>query len=261
MVTNETTEPKTESKAKILLYDLEVSPMLAWAYGPSWETRLIKIEEWQKILSISWRWYGEEKINHINLHNHSEESLMLMLRSLLDNADIAIAHNGKRFDDRISRGAFLMAGLTPPSPWKNIDTKIVAKQLGFFPSNSLNDLCEMFGFGTKTKETYADLWYDCLRHDNAEAWAKMEKYNNQDVELLTKLYDKFKPYITNHPNIATITGRPEACPKCGSDKLQARGTRNTNSQTYQRFQCTNCGGWCSSRKSEKTTPTNFVNYS
>lgn len=235
--------------------------MLAWAYGPSYETRLLKIEQWQKIMSISWRWFGEKKIHHMNLHYSDERSLLLLIRDLLDKADIAIAHNGKRFDDRISRGAFLMHDIEPPSPWKNVDTKIVAKQIGMFPSNSLNNLCEMFGFGTKSDTTYADLWYDCLIHNDKKAWRLMEKYNNQDVELLTKLYGKLRPYITNHPNVATITGRPEHCPKCGHGQLQARGSRTTNSQTYQRFQCQNCGGWCSSRKSEKSVPTAYVNYS
>lgn len=235
--------------------------MLAWAYGPKWETRLLKIEQYQKIMSISYRWFGDKKIYHANLSNHSEEALLKMIAMLLDEADIAIAHNGKRFDDRISRGAFLMHNITPPSPWKNVDTKLVAKSIGMFPSNSLNDLCEMFGFGTKTDTTYADLWHDCLVGNDPKAWKLMEKYNNQDVELLTKLYGKLRPYISNHPNIAVITGRPDACPKCGDNRLQARGVRTTNASTYRRFQCQNCGGWCSGRKTEKTVTTDYVNYS
>lgn len=248
-------------KAKILLYDLEVSPILGWGYGPSYETRFIKIEQYQKIMSISWRWHGEKKIHHMNLHYSSEEALMKLIRNLLDEADIAVAHNGKRFDDRISRGAFLMANLTPPSPFKNVDTKIVAKQVGLFPSNSLNDLCEMFGFGTKTKETYADLWYDAFINHDVKAWKKMEKYNNQDVELLTKLYDKLLPYANTHPNIANIVGDSDGCPRCGSHDIVKRGVRHTNVATYQRNRCNDCGAWSTSRLADRTAAKpNFNSY-
>jgi hypothetical protein len=252
----------TTKQAKILLYDLEVSPMLAWAYGPKWETRLLKIEQWQKIMSISFRWYGQKKIYHFNLSDHSEKELLELVAVLLDEADIAIAHNGKRFDDRISRGAFLMHDIEQPSPWKNVDTKIVAKSIGMFPSNSLNDLCEMFGFGTKSDTTYADLWYDCLIHNDKKSWKLMEKYNNQDVELLTKLYEKLRPYINNHPNIANIVGLENGCPNCGSDDLTKRGVRHTNVGTFQRLRCNSCHHWCSSRQADKEAiKPNFVNYS
>ena len=246
---------------RTLLYDLEVSPMLAWAYGPSYETRLLKIEQYQKIMSISWRWLGDKKIQHMSLKNHEQIEIDTKIRDLLDEADIAVAHNGKRFDDRISRGAFLVAGLKPPSPFKNVDTKIMAKQIGMFPSNSLNDLCEMFGFGTKTKETYADLWYEAFVHHDNKSWNKMRIYNDQDVALLTVLYEKLLPYFNTHPNVANIAGKIDACPKCGGTRLHSRGVRKTNASTFRRYQCQDCGGRCTGTQAIKLKKVEFTNYS
>ena len=52
------------------------------------------------------------------------------------------------------------------------------------------------------------------------------------------------PWIDTHPNVGAkeITERP-TCPKCGSDKIQMRGTVILNSGKFNRFQCQVCGGW------------------
>ena len=42
----------------ILLYDLETSPLLGWAYQ-IWDARIIKVEEQPKIMSVSWKWLGD----------------------------------------------------------------------------------------------------------------------------------------------------------------------------------------------------------
>jgi predicted RNA-binding Zn-ribbon protein involved in translation (DUF1610 family) len=67
------------------------------------------------------------------------------------------------------------------------------------------------------------------------------------------LYEKFLPWIKNHPNRALIDGKPDGCVSCGSDKLVSRGTEVTGTATYRRFQCQNCGKWQRGSKSEATS--------
>lgn len=238
----------TKKKARILIYDLEVSPTLGWTYG-LWDTRVIKVEKQPEIMSISWRWYGDKKIHHLSMADENELGIVKTIRELFDEADIVVAHNANKFDNKVATASFLRYDLAPPSPYKTVDTLRVARGIAKLGSNSLNSLGELFGIGSKTKVTHGDLWYDCLRGDK-KAWSKMKTYNNQDVELLTKLYDKLRPYINNHPNIANING-DNGCPKCGSHSLERRGVRHTNAGTYQRFRCNDCGGWCSGRTGEK----------
>ena len=55
-----------ETKFRILIYDLEVSPTLGWTYG-LYKTNVIRVEQNPSIMSISWRWYGEDITRHESL--------------------------------------------------------------------------------------------------------------------------------------------------------------------------------------------------
>ncbi len=69
----------------------------------------------------------------------------------------------------------------------------------------------------------------------------MSEYNVQDVVLLEKLFYRLTPWIGGL-NRAMESGK-HVCPRCGGNHLQHRGTRKTLLGTYERLQCTDCGGW------------------
>lgn len=263
-----------ERKAKILIYDIECTGHLGYSYG-LWDTQIHKVIEYPIMLSFSYCWYDGSKKNKQKIINRglddmgtfkldpkNDKLLAKELWQLFNEADITLGHNSYQFDDRMARMFFLKHDLTPPSPAKSIDTKRAAKSIGRFGSNSLNYLSEFFGFGQKEKITHADLWWDCLLGDK-KSWSLMKIYNEQDVVLTVKLYEKLRPWITNHPNMARLTNRPDSCPKCGSHKLQQRGRRYTNVTQYFRYQCQDCKGWCSGRQSfrkDEDIKPEFVNY-
>lgn len=239
--------------AKILVYDLEVSPTLAWTYG-LWKTNVIKVEQNPSIMSISWRWYGEETTHHESLASiprkrgtNANVALVKLIRELFDEADILVAHNANRFDNKVAVASFLKYNLTPPSPYKTVDTLTVARSVARFGSNSLNSLGEVLGLGTKTQVTHSSLWYDCL-NGSKEAWEKMRIYNNQDVDLLYAIYERLRPYIKNHPNLGDLAQIDGVCPKCESKRLQRRGFNKRRQGTVQRYQCMDCGGWTNEAK-------------
>jgi len=228
----------------ILLYDLEITPILGYTYD-MWDARVIRIEKEPYIMSLSWKWLGEGGVENDTMEGEDTDyGLVRVLWELMDDADIVVAHNAKKFDNRVAFARFLHYGMVPPSPFKTVDTLLAARRYFKMPSNSLNDLCHSLGLGTKPKTTHASLWHDCINGD-IKAWRKMVKYNNQDVVLLEKLYKRLLPYITNHPNVTVeaLTG----CPRCGSSKLQRRGKATTNTATYHRVQCTDCGAWSRER--------------
>ena len=233
-------------KAKILLYDLEVSPTLGWTYG-LYDTRVLHVEKEPIIMCFSYRWYGEKKTyNHrVQIvkgeYNVTEEDVVARLWDLFDEADIVVAHNANRFDNKVATAAFLRHGLTPPSPYKTVDTLRVARSIARFNSNSLNSLGQVLGLGTKTEVRHAQLWHDCLAGDE-KAWKKMVKYNNQDVDLLDAIYERLLPYIKNHPNLGIILQKRDICAKCGSSNLQARGREGRKTGMVQRWSCNDCGG-------------------
>jgi hypothetical protein len=95
-----------------------------------------------------------------------------------------------------------------------------------------------------------ELWIKCLAGD-PKAWAKMKKYNVQDVRLLEELYDKLRPWISGHPNLGLYGDTEDVvCPNCAGDDLERRGFAFTNLGKFQRFRCRACGTWTRSNRRE-----------
>lgn len=256
-----------EQEAKILFYDLEVCRDIVEGYGNKWEFKVVKWVRHQELMCYSYKWAGDKKPTFVYRHQFDTmKQFVTSLRNLLHESNIAVAHNGKKFDNRMSNRFFIKNDVKLPSPFFSVDTLQVARSKFKFPGNSLNDLCEYLGIGAKENITYKDLEDDFMTNNPSPKTIRlMKKYNNMDVELLEKLYYKLLPYITNHPNLARITNRPEACPKCGvEDMWESAGWRTTTSQRYRRYRCKNCGGYASRSRAvgkDQDVKPSFVNYS
>jgi DNA polymerase elongation subunit (family B) len=246
---------------KILLYDLEITPILGWSYG-IWNTNIIEVERSAYIMCFSYMWYGEKKkdikcISQIDFpsnyksHPYDDGKITKKLHELLEEADIVIAHNAKGFDNKVAMGRMIYHNMLPPSPFATIDTLTVFRSKFKFSSNSLDKLGQELKIGRKTKTTHGKLWRDCVGGDR-KAWAKMIRYCKQDVWLLHNLYERARPYISNHPNISHHD--IDICPRCGSRNLHYRGYRHTNTSSFRRIQCMDCGGWTRERLHDKNLP-------
>lgn len=240
----------TASALKVLLFDIETAPSKAYIWGLWQETKSYSfIETDWFVLCWSAKWLGSKEIISSSLPVHkgykdnpeNDKPLLEALWKLLDEADVVIAHNGRKFDRKKVNARFLIHGMPPPSPYVVIDTLEVARREFAFTSNRLNDLGIMLGVGKKVDTGGFGLWKKCLEGD-LKAWERMTKYCNGDISLLEAVYFKLRPYIKNHPNLGIDSDRC-ACPKCGSGKIQYRGYMYSNSGKYKRFQCQVCGGW------------------
>jgi len=234
---------------RILLLDIESSPNIAYVWGKYEQNVIEYVKEWT-ILCFAYKWLGEKKFytesaQHNDYANDSEA--VHKLHELFEEADVVVAHNGDRFDIKKINARFIYYGLTPPSPYRTVDTLKEIKRVSSFNSHKLDDLGETLNFGRKEKVDFS-VWKGCMAGDE-KAWKTMLKYNVKDVVLLEKLYKRILPYM-RHPNYGVYT-LDSVCPRCGSKKLQRRGYRYTNTSKFARFQCQNCGGWSSERLSEK----------
>jgi len=242
----------TTKTAKILLYDLEVTRDIVEGYGNKWEFKVVKTVKHQELMCFAYKWLGEKKVHYISRHDYATyNEFVHSLWDILDEAEIAIAHNGIRFDNKMSNRFFVKAGLGPVSPYKSIDTLQVARSAFKFQANGLNDLGEFLGLGKKIKMGYADLETDFLDNPTPKIERLMKQYNIQDVVLLEKLYLVLRPYIKNHPNLGDLIRLHGACPKCASTLLQKRGFNVAAAGPKQRYHCQNCGGWCSEANIKK----------
>lgn len=245
-------------KTKILLFDIETAPNLSWVWGKYEQNVIAYQQEWY-MMTFAYKWLGQKQIKAKALpdfktykkdHTNDRE-LVAELWSLLDEADIVIAHNGDQFDIKKANARFLYHGLPAPSPYKTVDTKKVLKRYFKLNSNSLNDASELLGLGEKVDTGGFDLWLGCMA-GKATAWRDMVKYNKQDVHLLEKLYLATRGWIHNHHNVNLVDEAQGKCPNCGSHKLQKRGWGYTKVSKYQRYQCTDCGAWSRGRQIYKT---------
>lgn len=240
-------------EAKILLYDLEVSRAIVEGYGNKWEFKVVKFVRPQLLMCYAYKWLGQKKATFVSRHDFaSYKDFVQSLVDLLDEANIVIAHNAVKFDNKMSNTFFVTEGILPPSPFKTVDTLQVARSAFNFPSNSLNDLAEFLGLGSKEKITYADLEDDFMSdHPPRRVIRLMSRYNKQDVELLEKIYLTERPYMKTHPNMAALTRQHFACTFCASTDVQARGYKVFGTGTYQYYRCNTCGHWPRNRIADK----------
>jgi hypothetical protein len=252
----------SKSSVGILTIDIETAPIEAYVWG-LWDQNVgvdfIKTE-WS-ILSYAAKWLGEKKIYYGDTGGRGatkvrdDKALAGEIRELLDDADIVVAQNGKKFDVRKINARLIEHGYPPPRPFRVVDTLIVAKKYFAFTSQKLAwTSAHLTNVPKDEHKKYPgfDLWKACLA-DDPGAWKEMKKYNRRDVQATEEVYLKLRPWIENHPNIGAYEPSEQSvCPKCGSDKLQHQGYRVLQQGKYPRFQCQNCGGW--SRGKEMLVP-------
>lgn len=236
--------------AKVLLLDIETSPNLGWVWG-KWQQDVIDFENEWHILCFSYKWLNQKRVHTVALTDFKEykkdrendKKVIEQLKDVLDEADVVIAHNGDNFDIPRINTRFVFHNITPPAPYKTIDTLKVAKQKFGFNSNKLDDIGRYLGLGRKLVHTGFALWKGCVNGDES-SWRTMKKYNANDIVLLERVYLKLRPWMTNHPNF-NVYSEMNQCPTCQSDVVQKRGFSITATGRKQRYQCQNpaCGAW------------------
>lgn len=228
---------------KALLIDIETSPILADVWG-IWQQNvgINQIKVPGEVICFAAKWYGEKKTIFKSSFHDSKPVMISEMHRVLSEADAVITYNGINFDRKWMNTEFLLAGMTPPDPSKNIDLLRVVKQNFRFPSNKLQYVLSALDLGSKASTGGHELWIRCMAGD-PQAWATMKKYNIHDVVVMEPLYERLLPWISGHPNVALIDGIENGCPNCGSTDLERRGFTRTTVSTFQRFQCRKCGRW------------------
>lgn len=244
--------------ARILLFDIETLPMvfLGWdLFRPVFSYK--NILEHGCTLSWAAKWLFDDQVYSDILTPkeavaQNDERIVKSLWKLLDEADIIIGHNAAKFDVRKMNARFLYHGLPPPSVYQIIDTKVAAKKVMYFPSNSQGYITSFLELQEKL-ETDFELWKRC-RVGNKDALKEMHTYNIQDIAGLEEMYVTLRPWIPNHPNLSVYMTTEEAhCPKCQSKMLKFGGLYATPANLYRSFRCDNCGTIGRSSNSVLTT--------
>lgn len=239
------------SKPKILLFDVETAPMLADVWS-LWENN-VSLNQLRKdwhIISWAAKWLDDPAKNTMYQDQRGKKDvaddfeLLKGIWKLLDEADIVITQNGKAFDQKKLNARFILNKMQPPSTYRHIDTKQIAKKHFAFTSNKLEYMTDKLNKKYKKLKHSEfgghELWTQCLA-GNLKAWKIMEKYNKYDVLALEELYKVLAPWDNSidfnvYADESTIT----TC-SCGSKSWQRKGYGYTNAGKYQRYRCNSCG--------------------
>ena len=186
----------------------------------------------------------QRKIKDIN----DDSKLLKGIWNLLNEADIVITQNGKKFDVKKLNARFILSGMQPTSSFRHIDTQEIAKRHFAFTSNKLAYMTDKLCVKYKKLTTHGkfvghELWTECMK-GNIDAFNEMEKYNKYDVLSLEELYKILIPW-DNRIDFNVYSNSLDTVCKCGSTDFAKNGFAYTNTAQFQKFRCKGCG--CGSR--------------
>ena len=243
---------------KILCLDIETAPNLSYVWG-HYEQNVIQHQTEWYMLSWSVRWLNDKPVTRAlcdypdyEIGSDNDKSLVNELWGYLDEADCVVWQNGDKFDKKKINTRFIKHGIRPPRPYRTIDTLKVARNNFAFNSNKLDDLGKYLGVGHKLQHKGFELWKGCLMGD-AESWATMKAYNEQDVELLQNVYFKLLPWIWGHANVSTMMGLKDGCRNCGSTDLTHDGHILTATGKRPQYRCNHCDTWMQGTHQSQST--------
>jgi hypothetical protein len=239
--------------ARIVALDIERAAGVAegiWQLKQNGWLSPNQIIEPPKTICFAWKWLGEDEIHFSAEWQRGHKAMVRKAHAVLDEADYVVGWNSKNFDCRHLRSEFILHGLYPPAPHKDIDLMLTAKRNFGFLSNRMSYIAGELDCGSKLDTGGGDLWRK-LRHAKGEelqqARSLMQAYNEQDVVLTEELFMLMRPWCAglNLPLYSDTAGDDLGpfCPNCASPNIQFRGVARNTSYAYRRFQCTDCGKW------------------
>ena len=228
---------------RILIIDIERLP----GSVPIFDQRtsgFIPVYRWTRLPSLlcfAAKWHGTRKIE---FHAVWDDPAVMVQRSweLYNEADIVVTYNGVKFDNKHLKSEWLLAGLPPVRPFKNVDLFAVNKAHFGFESKSLQHLCDRLGLPGKSGHYDPAVAERCVNGD-VKAQALMARYNRGDVRITEAAYDRLLPWIHNHPHVGTSAADQLMCNKCGSTDLEPQPVPyRANVIEYAQYRCRKCGG-------------------
>lgn len=246
-------------KLNVILFDIETAPMTAYVWGRrDINVALNQIKSDWFVLAFAAKKLGapaSEMVYHDQRHEKNisnDKKLLRKIWKLLDEADVVITHNGKRFDSRKLNARFILNGMKPPSPYKHFDTLSLVRNVADFTSASLEylttKLCKKYKKLSHSKYPGMELWKACL-DGKKRVWKEMEIYNKHDVLSLEELYYKLLPWAPQSaPAMFVIHDPSLGCKACGSTKMHREGFSYYAKSKTQRWKCIKCGTWVQGKK-------------
>lgn len=240
---------------KILLFDIETSPVLAWTFNIGHKVSIghHQIQKGQRfdIICICYKWANEKKIHSLDWGiNKQDSSKMLQdFSKIAEEADLVIGHNVDKFDIRQVNTQRLLHNQAPISWPTSEDTLKQFRKYFYLPSYKLDYISTLLTGSGKDRMEFRD-WIDIVEDKDPKALAKMIKYCKKDVQKLNEVWKYAAKYMEPRTHAGIISGVGiHSCPRCAGEDCVRYGYKTLKGGKYQVYQCKSCGSkWRDSKR-------------
>lgn len=231
--------------AKIMIYDIETSRITAkvWWTGKQYVGHHQLTNE-PKIISVSWKWVGEEKVHSLTWDkNKSDQEMMEKFLKEYNKADMVIGQNNDRFDNRWVNARAAKYDLDVNTMIRSFDIMKENKQKFRLPSYAMKYLCKYFDVEQKLEHEGIIMWdkiEDGTPEEQKEYLQKMVDYNIGDIISTEALYVRLRKYFGHKMHFGVANGELKfTCPDTGSPNVRLYKTTVTPAGTVQRIMISN----------------------
>lgn len=231
--------PKEEFTPRALVYDIETSRATAklWWTGKQFVNYKQIVEE-PKIISIAWKWIGEDKVEYLTWDKeHNDEKMLKKFLKVYNSADLIIGQNNDKFDNRWINARAAKFNLDVNVFVKSFDIMKQTKRLFRLLSYSMDAITKFLGVVHKQGHEGMLMWdmiEDGTKEQQKEYLQKMVDYNIGDIVATEAMYLRLRKYMGHKIHYGTLQGKPKyTCPNCGGDHIEEVSHTSTAAGTLQ----------------------------
>jgi len=227
--------------AKVLIYDIETARVKAKIFwtGKQYIGHDQLMDE-PKIISISWKWVGEDKVKHVTWDkNHCDKHMLLCFLQEYNKADMVIGINNDNFDNRWINARAAKYGFEVNTMVRSFDVQKEMKRLFRLPSYSMKYTAQYFNLVERKLEHEGIIMWQMIEEGTLaqqdEYLKKMVEYNIQDILTTEALYVYLRKYLGHKMHFGVFNNKPKyTCPCCGGEHINLLQTQVTPAGTVQR---------------------------
>lgn len=226
-----------------LFIDLEKIPCLGWFWGCGKQVVTYKqVLEPGRIICISYKFAGEEKVRHLAWDDNQNDKAMLeKFREIANESQIIYAHNGRKFDIPELNTRLAYHEL-PPLAVKLVGDTLTASRSTFrLPSNSLEYMGEYFGIPNQKMQLPIETWLKVWRENDRKELKRMLKRCDSDVLMLEQIKNRIAPYAKMPYNKAFALDNRGVCSNCAGPLIKVKDRMTSTLGLRQQYQCKACG--------------------
>lgn len=217
---------------KILAFDIECSHLKA---------------DFGTILCIGYKWLGQKKVYVPSVLEYdswkkckiNDSDLIRDFAKIMEEADVWLTYNGKRFDVPYLYAKMIEYGIQIPPNTPHLDIYWTVKSNMALSRKSLANVSWFMKLDAEKTPVDGRDWKLAATGDE-KAIKYVVDHCKADVDLLEEAYLKLRPLIRGHVRVAGYG----PCRACGSKDIERRGYAMTSTKGRRiRIKCKDCGSW------------------